>query len=56
MPLLIWFTIRHPSTYKDFLPIQRTKTNWIIDKNLLVLYGYVIGIITLGVLLIILLK
>jgi hypothetical protein len=41
LPLLC-FTITHPSSWIDFLPVQRRKKIWIIDYNLMILYGLVI--------------
>jgi predicted SprT family Zn-dependent metalloprotease len=45
MPKLIYFVIIHPSTYLDFLPVQRKNKYWIIDSNMCLLYLILISII-----------
>lgn len=48
MPILIWFVLIHPSTWYDFLPIQKKNKHWIFDFNMLILYSIII-IILIGI-------
>lgn len=46
MPSLLFFVLSTPSTWFDFLPVQRKGKNIVYDLNLLILYGLVILCIT----------
>ena len=48
IPYLFLFVLTTPSTWFDFLPVQKKGKNIVYDLNLLILYGLVIlGIIAL---------
>ena len=47
--MVIPFIIKHPSTWIDFLPIQRKDNEWVYDLNIIILYS--ICITGLGILL-----
>lgn len=48
MPSLLFFVIKNPSVWWDFLPVQKKGKNIVYDLNLLILYGFIIiGVIAL---------
>jgi len=50
IPSLIWFILKHPSTWRDFSPIQFRDKKIIYDLNLSILYAILISLIILAIL------
>jgi hypothetical protein len=52
MPKLIWFVIKHPKTWVDFLPFQfrKIENEWVFVKDYNVLIQEIIAIVLLGLL------